>query len=293
MKNLDNYKELTKIAYEAKNWSDCYLYSSKIIENNPNDSQMWYYKGVSSGYLAEPTEKKLDEMIVYLDKYIKNSDTVDKKYLAFEIMNIVKIYLEKYINRVGNERHEKKKEASYFGESLLLKDALQTANLALSKGEIYTSCVDSMLDVLIFLNNLHFETKLYSDSVDILIRFLRHSKWNGNYIDKSIISKINRLKEQYENKLQITQPNYVSKNDNCYIVTATLEDLDHPWLFDFRYYRDSILSHNIFGRQFIKLYYLFSPLLAKYIKKSNLFKSISINFILTPIHKIIRKKIYK
>jgi hypothetical protein len=48
-------------------------------------------------------------------------------------------------------------------------------------------------------------------------------------------------------------------SDNCYIATLVYEDSNHPKVNVLRKYRNEILSQNLAGRLFIKLYYFSAP----------------------------------
>jgi len=54
----------------------------------------------------------------------------------------------------------------------------------------------------------------------------------------------------------------------CYIATAVYNSYDAPEVLSLRRFRDEILSTSILGRLFIKLYYFFSPPVAKRLKKT-------------------------
>ena len=62
-----------------------------------------------------------------------------------------------------------------------------------------------------------------------------------------------------------------SKSGGCYIATAVYGTYDCPEVWTLRRFRDSILSKNIFGRVFIKTYYVVSPTLVKYFGRQRWF----------------------
>lgn len=77
------------------------------------------------------------------------------------------------------------------------------------------------------------------------------------------------LTHEYKNCLSITAHKErlsfetLTKNpegrDNCYIATLVYEDINHPKVSLLRKYRDDVLSLTLFGRNFIKIYYLIAP----------------------------------
>ncbi len=66
-----------------------------------------------------------------------------------------------------------------------------------------------------------------------------------------------------------------NSNSNCFVVTATMGDINHPVVTDFRNYRDKVLLNTIFGRLFIKVYYQIGPTLSEIIKKNKVLFKIS------------------
>lgn len=76
--------------------------------------------------------------------------------------------------------------------------------------------------------------------------------------------------------------------DGCYIATMAYGDYDHPQVLELRNFRDEFLSKSFLGRNFIKFYYTYSPLLVKKLKdkpKTNMI----IRTFLDHLIKIIRK----
>jgi hypothetical protein len=92
---------------------------------------------------------------------------------------------------------------------------------------------------------------------------------------------------KYYEKVNILPP--AKSNSNCFIVTTTMGDINHPVVIDFRNYRDEVLLNTILGRLFIKIYYKIGPSLSEIIKKNDTLFQISRSFILK-LHKRIFKK---
>lgn len=65
-----------------------------------------------------------------------------------------------------------------------------------------------------------------------------------------------------------------SSNGGCYIATAVYGSYDCPEVWTLRRYRDNTLDRTLFGRLFIRLYYLVSPSMVKWFGRSMWFKSI-------------------
>ena len=79
------------------------------------------------------------------------------------------------------------------------------------------------------------------------------------------------------------------KESGCFIATATLGDYNHPVVLDLRKFRDDYLLKNIIGKIFVKIYYNLSPSLSKFISKYKLLRILSLNLLITPLHRLIKK----
>lgn len=60
----------------------------------------------------------------------------------------------------------------------------------------------------------------------------------------------------------------------CYIATCVYGSYDCPPVWTLRRYRDSVLSKRVYGRWFVKLYYVISPTLVKWFGKEKWFRRI-------------------
>ena len=92
---------------------------------------------------------------------------------------------------------------------------------------------------------------------------------------------------------KIINPNGSSDKSGCFIATATMKDYNHPIVIDLRNFRDMFLLKNIFGRIFIRIYYYFGPFFAGLISKFEPLRLLSFNFLIKPLHKLIKKNLLK
>jgi hypothetical protein len=136
--------------------------------------------------------------------------------------------------------------------------------------------------------NVHF--MFLSSEVDNNIKRGDRIRFNLNFINKTKYRKNNEfISLNYYDKKNITQPISKNSNSNCFIVTTTMGDINHPVVVDFRRYRDEVLLNTYFGREFINLYYKVGPVLSKVIKTNSFLFTISKKIVLS-IHKLINTK---
>lgn len=73
--------------------------------------------------------------------------------------------------------------------------------------------------------------------------------------------------ENYAEKVKKYQPDFQPPKVSivgCYVATSVYGSYDCPEVWTLRRFRDNTLKHSIFGRAFIKTYYIISPTLVKY-----------------------------
>jgi hypothetical protein len=73
----------------------------------------------------------------------------------------------------------------------------------------------------------------------------------------------------------------------CFIATATYDSPLSKEVIVLKKWRDQTLLNTSIGRNFVKFYYIFSPTIANYIRKSNFLKMIML-YILKPIIKLLK-----
>jgi hypothetical protein len=82
----------------------------------------------------------------------------------------------------------------------------------------------------------------------------------------------------------------IKSSGPCYIATACYGDFNAPEVILFREFRDTVLVNSIYGRLFVKSYYLFSPIILKTIGENNKIHNFIKTFILDKIYQKILNK---
>lgn len=70
-------------------------------------------------------------------------------------------------------------------------------------------------------------------------------------------------------------------NEACFIATATYGSSSHRYLDALRWFRDTYLLSNPFGKEFVRMYYRYSPAIAQVIEQNEVLRQASL-FVLTP-----------
>jgi len=107
---------------------------------------------------------------------------------------------------------------------------------------------------------------------------------------------VNRImKEENErmsakiDKMKADNASSSSSSGGCFVATATMGDYDHPIVLDLRAFRDETLKKTLFGKLFIKVYYTFGPYPAAIIAKSKKLRSLSLKYLIEPLHRFVTK----
>jgi len=101
--------------------------------------------------------------------------------------------------------------------------------------------------------------------------------------------EVNEIIRTETERLKAQNKEMKAKNsEGCFIATATMGDYDNPLVLDFRNYRDNTLQNSMLGRLFIRFYYKIAPYPASIIAKSRRLRSLSLKYLITPLHRIIK-----
>jgi hypothetical protein len=101
--------------------------------------------------------------------------------------------------------------------------------------------------------------------------------------EQSLKNKINL----YSNKLMVLDQNYKppeikKKSSCCFVITATMENRNHPYVLSLQEFRESWLLKRGYGRQFNRYYMIFGPSLANIIRNRRILRALSLHLIVRP-----------
>ena len=107
---------------------------------------------------------------------------------------------------------------------------------------------------------------------------------------REIVTRVKR--DQFEKAKQEYEQPGENKSNDCFIATATLGNDNHYILDTLRSFRDEWLNNKSLGRQFIHIYYRYSPPVANIIRKHYFLRQISYYLIVLPVF-LLAKRIAK
>ena len=127
--------------------------------------------------------------------------------------------------------------------------------------------------------NLNGIVDLYSDA----LKELRHLEVPIKTTIAQNLTGIRKVKNQLDEVKTAKRLNSGNDNSGCFIATATLDSYDHPLVLELREFRDEWILTKRWGIDFVKWYYYYGGIAAKFIEDKKVLKRISFLFIILPL----------
>lgn len=280
--NIDTLLELAKTASAANNAEQAEKYYTQILEIDPKNSEAWFEKGKAVSLLSSLNNipVRINETITYFKKSIDNS-TEDKKdetveKCLTELNNLVTdfyVLSNKHLNEFVTLPNSYE---DFIKRVISLTVALEQASEWNPKNKI-------ILDNIMYMCVALIEGVEYKDPSENNISKV----WILTpEFEKIVRDKISATSD----KIKKINPEYVAPNptpkkpeeSNCFVITATMGNPNHPNVVLLREFRDSWLSHRKYGNRIITLYYKYGPIIAEYIRNNYYLRKISYYFIVKP-----------
>lgn len=152
--------------------------------------------------------------------------------------------------------------------------------------ELILEVIPSRNIVKISSNKDDSKTRQFKALVDFILD--KMSYYNKNRIKYLCYWKTVNTTPTNRTTTQSTTSSSSSSSGGCYIATMAYGNYEHPQVLELRIFRDEFLSKSYLGRNFIKLYYKYSPLLVERLKDKQKTNNI-IRKLLDQLIKTIRK----
>ena len=282
---VDNFQNLIKIMEQsmiAENYKEAYDYCNKALEFDPSCGTLWENKAICCFWLRTDNdiiESQAKEIMTYLNA-AKNNDPESLTYKSTASNLAYNLYF-----------------AAWYRYTLIGPDVQdKNGNLVSYSWNVLKRLISyiNMMELAFDLN----PTELYLE--DAVIEFSNHNKvmWvaekNGvitNLLDiNSLGTNPLKLRERFITKIKKINPNYqppsIFKQSSCFIATATMGSYDHPLVMDLRNLRDNWILKKSWGEGFVKWYYHYGSIAARFIDKSKWLKKLSFVLIVKPLHLI-------
>ena len=142
--------------------------------------------------------------------------------------------------------------------------------------------IEQKLDFLQFAKIKGFYNALFDSTfeVDQLLKAIKDQ-------EKKDKQEEARRKEKEKKETQVKAKE--APSSSCFVVTATMGDINHPIVTNFRRYRDEHLLTNYWGSVFVRFYYVIGPFFAMIIRKNEMLRNALYTYFISPINKRIMK----
>jgi tetratricopeptide (TPR) repeat protein len=276
--NLDNLLGMARTALVAGNHLEAMDYFNRVLELDPRVSEAWMGKGAAAGWQSTMVNIRLPETVIAFNHGIANASPKDKlavtrqaseelNKMVVALYNLARNHLMDYV-ALDNSW------ASYLAQVSQLLDGLDQA-LNWVPDDLTT------LGNIIHLCKDNIEGVSYRDPYD-----QNASKvWllSPQY-EVSIRSRLDAAAARMGEIDSSYRPPAVEKKkpDDCFVVTATMGDSNHPTVIFMRQFRDEKLLTRKAGRRFVSWYYSVGPVAARFIREYVVLRKLSFAIIVAP-----------
>ncbi len=294
----DNIRELADTSYKSESYDEAYDYYSRLLEENPDDSEAWARKGVSAAWKSSLGDDSFKEMKICLEKAEEKGYDMHNEDIAERILGAAGGYVDDIYSFFDEKIEEKKKESMGTGTLKSVRDFnVKTYGQKRGREDLAPEWIKAA-QVMEYACNLSPSAERCKDAIREIDKVFAHSSEWMDYLETEDAEDAREeLKSIRKNILEIAKdidPDFEPENvktgggststGGCYIATATVGEERHPILFTLRKFRDEHLLTNPLGRAFVSAYYATAPYLARVIERSKLLRSLSMRLVVKPLY---------
>ncbi len=292
---IQNLEKLAKRALENEQFDEAYKYYDKILESEPDNWEAIFNKSLSKAWQSTLMNNMIPEVVSGSKDAIS---LIQEKEFNLNLNNIKENFAEKinllcvaFINLSMNHYSEfsqlESSVSEYWDRLAICINVgdyaldLLNENKEQSSKNLKRIILENMIIWCVEISAVRYFTNDYGHTQSIELQ----NTFRNNFIeiyDKCVelIQEdeknykppiINRPFQPIENKKEDVKN---EKNGGCYIATSVYGSYDCPEVWTLRRFRDNTLSESIYGRLFIKIYYIISPSLVKLFGNKKLFKKL-------------------
>lgn len=279
--NTDRLLDLAQSAEESRNYQQAYQYYSQVLEQDSNIAKAWVGKGISAGYMSSLKSQKISEAITCIKRGILLDNALNR-YAATQLAHVILLYtkgLNKYFTkRLYEEMRPPGVILDPVMSGLVISSRRSTSKQQMTD-EFRKNYCPYILQGLIFSWQISQDigvAKRILKTLDEISSFYVLPEEIINFARKKLATTLSEIREKFP---EISQQ---KKKAKCFIITATMQDSNHPYVVLLQQYRDQELLKSNLGKFLVNIYYKYSPFFARFIEMSTLLQKISLYFIVKP-----------
>jgi len=279
--SIETLFKLAETAMQGRNYEEANKYCDRILEQDPENVNAWFGKVLSVGWLTTLDNPRLFEMVAALDKLLALVPIDDQRR-------------NKYISK-SNETIISVARTFYKMSLDYAKNIITANNNAWGEFGNHVVLITGLINGVLLYDPKNVKAlQLGIEATKTLIEGVASEDNQSRYtvaLEPNTEAKMRSVLSEYCIMLKQIQPDFQSPviekaETGCFIATATMQDYNHPYVLTLRKFRDQILLNSLVGRNFIKLYYLISPPIAKILNKSEILRRISSFIVIKPLVQI-------
>lgn len=273
--NLANLLKLAKAALEADNYQEAYDYYTKVLELDSGHYEAWLGKGEAAGWLSTTDKMRLPEVLSAMQNAIEHSPQEEKTAVQIWAANRAHAILVACWNMW--RKHLVSQPWADDGIWLMFLNGFPAILDTLDQAHAWSPREKVIIESTINI-------------CECMVSGVPYKQW-GQYgpweatgtvskeYKKVLSSKVARLVAE----MQTIDPAYKPpKLGGCFVVTATMGDLNHPTVVLLRQFRDKWLLEKRSGRAFVGFYYAVGPCIARVIDRSALLRRLTVLTVIFP-----------
>jgi hypothetical protein len=282
--NIANLMGMARSAQLAGNQEEALSYFNRVLEADPTLSEAWMGKGKAAAWQSSLANIRTAEGVVAFGHAIATAPEAEKPTvteLAVEEMNRLVVTLYGMARRQLDQFVALPNMwAQYLGQVSQLITALEEVR-------IWSPHNRTTLENIVHLCKDNIEGISYNDPYDNNLSKAWHLSAEYEALLKS------RLDAAVD-ALRLSDPAYsapvIEKKQpaECFVVTATMGDADHPTVAVLRRFRDEWLTRRAWGRACMNQYYRLGPNLARRIAPSPFRRRVTYCLVVAPAARVAR-----
>lgn len=290
--DINKLFRLAQVAEKGRNYVEGTKYYSKILEYDSENISAWFGKARCVVWNGNIHKQTLDEATSYVKIGLEfgKGRTGELDNTLWHISAAAADYSRKVVEFLVEEKERKHEPPKV---EPLANAATNAANNRLINNlnqKLLSEYFPIIFRSLAFCWSISFSENvgknIYQSISNIRdLSFLDND--SSKYVDKYFFPIVTEIKLKYPN---LPLP---KERKKCYIATAAMGDIDHPYVETLRNYRDLFLSSNFLGKIFINFYYHVSPFFAEIIASNELLKRITKIILIKPLYKFANNSLRK
>jgi tetratricopeptide (TPR) repeat protein len=279
-----NLLELAQAASSAGNHGEAYQYFTKVLEVDPTNAEAWFGKGSAAGWQSTLSSFRFGEMMVAYDKAISLSTdqsqtrmreacALSQNSVATACYALSRQHMLEFVALPDTWQ-------DYIPRCRQVLDLLQSAQALAPDNQ-------QIIENIILVCQDNIEGVTFNDPYD-------NDAPKGWHLSTDYEAEIRSILTDYAERLRQLNPEYVAPNpvakkpSACFVVTAALNDEQHPSVVFLREFRDEELSRSKIGRSMIAFYARHGPTLAQGIRGSRVARGLARVLVVAPAVAIVR-----